>query len=229
MTFLLADRVKETTTTEGTGSITLNGADAGFQTFADAIGDGNSTYYVIENYSQWEVGIGTYSSTGNVLSRDTILDSSNSGNPINIAVDAVVFCSLPAGNAVVADEAGLITSFSPSYAGIKFPDNTVQITAAGGGGGGNTRTFRTVTSSETLALSDEVIFIDTTSGSLTITLPFASATSGRTFAIKFITGSNTASIVPQGVDNLDGGSSFVMNYVNQAISAFSDGDNWFIL
>ena len=72
MALIVADRVKETTVTAGTGSVTLKGAYGGFQTFSDAIGDGNSTYYTIENFTRWEVGIGTYSSGGNTLSRDTV-------------------------------------------------------------------------------------------------------------------------------------------------------------
>jgi hypothetical protein len=64
--FKLADRVKETTLTQGTGSILLAGSFGSFQTFSDGIGDGNSTYYTIENGSNFEIGIGTLSS--NILS-----------------------------------------------------------------------------------------------------------------------------------------------------------------
>lgn len=82
MALVLADRVKETTTTTGTGTITLAGAATGFQGFS-VIGDGNTTYYTITDETNWEVGIGTYTSSGTTLSRDTILESSNS----NAAVD----------------------------------------------------------------------------------------------------------------------------------------------
>ena len=81
MAFVLADRVRETTTTTGTGTVTLGGAATGFQTFS-AIGNGNSTYYTIagQGTNEWEVGIGTYTSSGTTLSRDTVLSSSNSGS-----------------------------------------------------------------------------------------------------------------------------------------------------
>ena len=77
MPLVLADRVKETTTTIGTGTVTLGGAATGFQSFS-VIGDGNTTYYTIagQGTSEWEVGIGTYTSSGTTLSRDTVLASS---------------------------------------------------------------------------------------------------------------------------------------------------------
>lgn len=77
MPLVLADRVKETTTTVGTGTVTLAGAATGFQSFA-VIGNGNTTYYTIagQGTSEWEVGIGTYTSSGTTLSRDTVLASS---------------------------------------------------------------------------------------------------------------------------------------------------------
>ena len=66
MAFVIADRVRESTTTTGTGTITLAGAVSGFQSFSAGIGNGNSTYYTISNNvtNQWEVGIGTYTSAG---------------------------------------------------------------------------------------------------------------------------------------------------------------------
>ena len=82
MALVVKDRVKETSTTTGTGTFTLDGAAVGFQAFS-VIGDGNTTYYTITNGVDWEVGIGTYTASGTTLSRDTIFDSSNSGSAVN--------------------------------------------------------------------------------------------------------------------------------------------------
>jgi hypothetical protein len=80
MALVLADRVKETTTSTGTGTITLAGASSGFQSFS-VVGDGNTTYYAIvgQGVNEWEVGIGTYTASGTTLSRDTVLASSAGG------------------------------------------------------------------------------------------------------------------------------------------------------
>lgn len=106
MAFVLADRVKETTTTTGTGTITLAGAQTGYQSFS-AIGNGNTTYYTIalQGGSEWEVGIGTYTSSGTTLSRDTILASSNSGSAVNFSAGTKdVWCDYPAKRAIVGGE-----------------------------------------------------------------------------------------------------------------------------
>lgn len=90
-----ADRVKETTATTGTGAITFSGAVSGFQTFADGFTGIRPCVigYAIEDGTAWEVGKGTLNSTGTQLTRDTIRDSSNSNNAINLSGSAVVFCT----------------------------------------------------------------------------------------------------------------------------------------
>ena len=77
MALVLADRVKETTTTAGTGTVTLLGAATGFQSFA-VIGNGNTTFYTIASQTgnEWEVGVGTYTSSGTLLARTTVLSNS---------------------------------------------------------------------------------------------------------------------------------------------------------
>jgi hypothetical protein len=101
MPLVLKDRVKETTTTTGTGTITLDGAAVGFQAFS-AIGDGNQTYYTINDVTDYEVGIGTYTASGTTLSRDVILESSNSGSAVNWGAGVKdVFVTYPAEKASV--------------------------------------------------------------------------------------------------------------------------------
>ena len=100
MALVLADRVQETTTTTGTGTVTLAGAATGYQTFA-AVGNGNSTYYTITGSTEWEVGIGTYTSSGTTLSRTTVLSSSNSGSLVNFSAGSKnVFVTYPASMSV---------------------------------------------------------------------------------------------------------------------------------
>jgi hypothetical protein len=129
MALVVADRVKETSTTAGTGTLTLAGASDGFQSFA-AIGNGNTTYYSIVDgtANTWEVGIGTYSSSGTTLSRDTVLaNSSGNTSPISFASNSKdVFATYPAGKAVYKDS--LNTAYSNQLAasnGMVINNNTI--------------------------------------------------------------------------------------------------------
>ena len=107
MALILKDRVQETSTTQGTGSFTLNGAVTGFSSFS-VIGNGNTTYYAITTSgTEFEIGIGTYTSSGTSLSRDTVLASSNSGNLVNFSAGTKnVFVTYPAGKSVNLDASG---------------------------------------------------------------------------------------------------------------------------
>jgi hypothetical protein len=116
MPLVVRDRVQETSTTTGTGTFTLAGASTGFQSFS-AIGNGNTTYYTIalQGGNEWEVGIGTYTSSGTTLSRDTILSSSNSGSAVNFSAGTKnVFVTYPAGKAVYGDSTD--TAFEAQFA-----------------------------------------------------------------------------------------------------------------
>ena len=104
MSLVISDRVKETTTTQGTGTVTLGGPLGGFQSFSSAIGSGNTTYYVIENDTQFEIGIGTCG--GDSLSRDTVLRSSSGGAKISLSGVSFVFCAIPADRSMFKDEDG---------------------------------------------------------------------------------------------------------------------------
>ena len=102
MALVLADRVKETTTTTGTGTVTLLGASTGYQSFA-VVGNANITYYTIagQTGSEWEVGIGTYTLVGTLLARTTVLASSNAGSAVNFSAGTKdVFVTYPAGRSV---------------------------------------------------------------------------------------------------------------------------------
>lgn len=137
MALVLKDRVKETSTTAGTGTLTLAGASAGFQSFA-AIGNGNTTYYAIVDSTAgtWEVGIGTYTSSGTTLSRDTVLSSSNSGSLVTFSSNSKdVFVTYPseksvyedASNTVVQQSFGAITATSAA-----LTTGTISTTPASG-------------------------------------------------------------------------------------------------
>ena len=102
MSLVLADRVQETCTAPGTGSVSLLGAVTGFQTFSAAIGNGNTCYYTIADQSgaNWEVGLGTYNTAGNTLARTTPL-SGSAATPVNFSSGTQnVFVTYPAEIAV---------------------------------------------------------------------------------------------------------------------------------
>ena len=120
MALVLADRVQETTTTTGTGSVTLLGAVTGFQSFA-AVGNTNTCYYTIaaQTTSDWEVGIGTYSTTGPTLARTTVLASSNSGSLVNFpAGTKSVFVTYPSEKSVNLDASGNVTALGTITSGV---------------------------------------------------------------------------------------------------------------
>jgi len=110
MALVINDRVKETSTTVGTGTLDLGGAVQDFETFVSGIGTGNTTYYAISQSgtNDWEVGIGTVTDAAtDTLSRDTILSSSNSDSAVNFGAGTKnVFCTQPASKAVYLDANG---------------------------------------------------------------------------------------------------------------------------
>jgi hypothetical protein len=116
MALVLADRVLETTTSTGSGTITLAGAKPGYQSFSLAIGDGNQTYYTIAGQVEWEVGIGTYTSSGDTLSRDTVISSSDGGGKVTFSAGTKdVFVTYPAEKSVIGNVFENETSFTVPY------------------------------------------------------------------------------------------------------------------
>ena len=101
MALVLNDRVKETTTTTGTGTVNLAGAEEGFETFVAGIGNGNETFYSIFAGTEFEVGRGTVTDASpDTLSRTTVFSSSNSDNLVDFSAgDKTVICTYPASKA----------------------------------------------------------------------------------------------------------------------------------
>jgi len=126
MALVLKDRVKEATTTSGTGTIVLNGAATGYQSFA-VIGNGNQTYYTIAGGSIWEVGIGTYYSGNTSLSRDTILASSNANAAVTLSGTNDVFVTYPAEGSVYLDGSTLYANGASNISFAAFTANLASI------------------------------------------------------------------------------------------------------
>ena len=133
MALVVYDRVQETTTTSGTGSVTLLGAVSGFQSFA-VVGNGNTTYYTITDGAAWEVGIGTYSTSGPTLARTTILSNSN-GNTTPITLSgglAQVFVTYTAEKSVNLDASDNVTPLGTIASGT-WQGTTVGVSYGGTG------------------------------------------------------------------------------------------------
>jgi len=134
MALVVKDRVKEATTTTGTGTISLDGAATGFQTFVAGIGTTNTTYYAIvdNNTGDYEVGIGTITdATPDTLSRDTILESSNAGSAVNLQAGTKdVFCTYPAEKSVYLDSSGQLvldgTAITATASELNFVDGVTS-------------------------------------------------------------------------------------------------------
>ena len=112
MALVLNERVKETTTTTGTGALSLGGAPTGFETFAAGIGNSNTTYYAIFHATadEFEVGLGTLDGDSSDLTRTTVYASSNSDSAVNFSAGTkTVFCTMPAARSVFLDADGDVT------------------------------------------------------------------------------------------------------------------------
>jgi len=124
MALVINNRVRELTSTTGTGAVTLGGAVGGFQTFAAGIGNDNTTYYAISinSENEWEVGLGTLNADSSTLTRTTVLESSNSDAAVDFAAGSKeVFCTLPSEKAVYLDASGAAVGAIASVAGDTSP------------------------------------------------------------------------------------------------------------
>ena len=136
MALILADRVKETSTTTGNGVFTLAGATTGFQSFA-IVGNGNTTFYCIagQGTSEWEVGIGTYASAGTTLTRTTVLSNSSATQPSALSFAAGtkdVFVTYPSEKSVNLDASGNATALGTpvAFTGTNITGTATSFTAS---------------------------------------------------------------------------------------------------
>ena len=131
MALVINDRVKETSTTTGTGTIDLAGAETGYEGFVAGVGNGNTTYYAIElnSANEWEVGIGTVTDAApDTLSRDTIISSSNGDAAVDFSAGTKnVFCTLPAKKTIspVMDATTFVVTHNSTLSEDQTPDSGV--------------------------------------------------------------------------------------------------------
>ena len=134
MALQLKDRVLETASAPGTGTVTLLGASLGYQSFNTALTSGSTTYYTIADLggANWEVGVGTFTSP-NQLVRNTVLSSSNSGSTVNFSTGTQnVFITYPSSQAIYEDASGNVSPLGTVASGVW---NATAITTAYGGTG----------------------------------------------------------------------------------------------
>jgi len=140
MALVLNDRVKETTTTTGTGAITLAGAVSSFETFAAGVGNSNTTYYAIvhQTANEFEVGLGTLNGDSSTITRTTVISSSNSDSAVNFSAGTKdVFCTFPASKTMdmvltgQGDLAYASAANTPARLGIGSAGPVLQVNSGG--------------------------------------------------------------------------------------------------
>ena len=208
MALVVYDRTQETTTTSGTGSVTLLGAVSGFQSFA-VVGNGNTTYYTITDGAQWEVGIGTYSTSGPTLARTTVLSNSNGNtSPITLSGGlAQVFVTYTAEKSVNLDASGNVTPLGTIASG------TWQGTTVGVSYGGTGVTASSGGSSVVLRDANQNTSLNNIFRNITSTVS-AAGTTVLTAASSFtqvLTGSTTQTYQLPDATTLVNGASFQFN------------------
>ena len=232
MALVLHDRVQESTTTTGTGTVTLAGAVTGYQSFA-VIGNGNTTFYCIagQGTSEWEVGIGTYTASGTTLSRDTVLASSNSGSLVNFSAGPkTAFVTYPSEKSVNLDSSGNVSALGTIASG------TWQGTTVGVAYGGTGVTASSGANSVVLRDADQNITANSLTQNLTKVTSAAGTTTLTTASSHFqvLTGTTTqtfkmpdATSLPVGstwvFDNDSTGNLYITDYANGAVDTVAAG------
>ena len=187
MALVLADRVQETTTSVGTGAVTLAGAVLGYQSFA-VIGNGNTTFYTIaaQGGADWEVGIGTYTSSGTSLSRDTVLASSNGGSLVTFGAGIkAVFVTYPSEKSVNLNASGNVSALGTVSSGT-WQGTTVGVAYGGTGvtasSGANSVVIRdanaSVSGSQLIASNGIVVINQTVGTSYSIPSGYSATSAG---------------------------------------------------
>ena len=209
MALVLADRVLETCTSPGTGTVTLLGAVVGYQTFLASVGNGNTTYYTIADQSgaNWEVGIGTVS-TGPTLARTTILASSNAGALVDFSSGTQnVFVTYPAEKSVNKDASGNVTIGAGTFTAGQIIDSALT---------SGRITFATTSGQ----LTDDA---DLTFDGVTITSPQMSASNGIFVNNQTI---GTSYSIPSGYSAMSSGPVTTSGGVTVTVPA---GSRWVVL
>ena len=190
MALALFDRVQETTTTTGTGTITLAGAVSGFQSFA-VVGNGNTCYYTIVDGAAWEVGIGTYTASGTTLARTTVLsNSSGTTSPITLSAGSKnVFLTYPAEKSVNLDASGNVSPLGTVSSGVW--QGTIVGTLYGGTGVNNGSNTITLAGSVTHAGAFARTF--TATGTTSVTLPTSGYLLSSATQVAAVTGTPSSS------------------------------------
>lgn len=208
MALVVYDRVQETTTTSGTGSVTLLGAVSGFQSFA-VVGNGNTTYYTITDGPAWEVGIGTYSTSGPTLARTTVLSNSN-GNTTPITLSgglAQVFVTYTAEKSVNLDASDNVTPLGTISSGT-WQGTTVGVSYGGTGvtasSGANSVVLRDANQNTSL----NNIFRNTTS---TVSAAGTTVLTAASSFTQVLTGTTTQTYQLPDATTLANGASFQFN------------------
>ena len=217
MALVIADRVRETSTTTGTGTLTLAGAVSGFQTFSTAIGNTNTCYYTIVNGSEWEVGLGTVAA--GTLARTTVLKSSNAGSAVNFSAGSKdVFGTYPADKAVDTDiTQTLINKTLTNPTVTNYVESVVSI--------------GTVTTTNTLSLTSGTVQTATLTASTACTFTMPTATAGKSFILLLkqaaSTGNGTATFTSVKWGTAGAPTITATAGKMDILSFVSDGTNWY--
>lgn len=219
MALVVYDRVQETTNTTGTGAVTLAGAVTGFQSFA-VVGNGNTTFYCILNGTQWEVGIGTYSTTGPTLTRTTVLSNSlGTTAAITLSGSSNVFVTYPSEKSVNLDASGNVSPLGTISSGT-WNGTTIGVAYGGTGvtasSGANSVVLRDANSNATFNnFISGAVAVTAAAGTTVLT-----AASART---QILVGSTTQTFQLPNATTLALGQSFI--FVNNSSGLLTVKDN----